>query len=148
MSENQNLDTGHNLSAADGYIFVFEMREKSIFLIWLMIFVLLFGSIKNSLLLNFYLLDNKDFTELFCENKDKPDDHCNGNCQISKMADQVGGNEIPAVLQQLKTESVFLSEVFHFEIPEFFEAPIHNFFYLDRFQSVDLKRFTPPPVFG
>ncbi|MFA7616785.1 MAG: hypothetical protein WCY16_09425 [Weeksellaceae bacterium] len=124
------------------------MREKSIFLIWPMIFVLLFGSIKNSLILNFYLLDNKDFTELFCENRDKPAEHCNGNCQLSKMANQTDGNEVPALLQQLKTESVFLTKDFHFEIPEFYKSHIHNFYYLDRFQSADLKRFTPPPVFG
>lgn len=124
------------------------MRKKPAFLIWSMIVVLLLGSIKNSLILNFYLLDNKDFTELFCVNKDKPQIHCNGNCQLSKMADKENKDELPAIFQQLRTELVFFADSFSFEFPTITETTKHNFYYLNTYKSAELKLLNPPPVFG
>lgn len=124
------------------------MRNKPLFLIWTMIFVLLAGSMKNSLILNFYLLDNQDFTELFCENKEKPAMHCNGNCQLSKMADQENKNEIPAIIQQLKSDLVYYSDTFTFECSAIQTKTKHSFFYLNNYRSAEIILFTPPPVFA
>lgn len=36
----------------------------------------------------FYLLDSKIYTELFCENQDKPEMHCNGKCSLAKAVEE------------------------------------------------------------
>jgi len=41
----------------------------------------------------FYSVDNQNFTEAFCENKDKPEMKCNGKCQMSKMAEWNSSND-------------------------------------------------------
>ncbi len=110
-----------------------------------MIFMLLVGSVKNSLILNFYLLDNRDFTELFCENKNIPETHCNGNCKISKMADHEGQNELPSIFQHLKTEIVLYAEAFHFELPEITGNIKHSYHYENNYQSIHLNLFIQPP---
>lgn len=32
----------------------------------------------------FYLIDSETYIELFCENQDKPEMHCDGKCSLSK----------------------------------------------------------------
>lgn len=103
---------------------------------------------KNSLLLNFYFLNNDSFTEFFCENKDKPDLECNGHCQLSKMADDEDKNEIPSIFQQLKVELVYYVEEFSFGFPEIIDTPQHHYYYLYFYQSAVLEQQTPPPLFG
>ena len=122
------------------------MRNKPLPIVWMLIFVLLAGSMKNSLILNFYLLDNKDFTALFCENNKQTQSNCNGGCQISKMADSKDSNELPAIFEQLRSELVYFAVEFSYDVPEVQVEVIHNYFYSDNYQSVDLIKFTPPPV--
>lgn len=47
--------------------------------------VILLGIVKNSLLYTVYNFNSKLFTEVLCENKEKPELHCEGKCYISKM---------------------------------------------------------------
>lgn len=124
------------------------MRNKPVILIWAMVFVLLAGSMKNALVLNFYLLDNSDFIEFFCENKDKPQMHCNGNCQLSKIADRQDEKKDFPVIVQLTNELVFYSEKFEFEFPEQLIQTTHTFWYLSKLYTVDLEKHFPPPLFA
>jgi len=117
-------------------------------MIWTLILVLLAGSMKNSLLLNFYFLNNDGFTEFFCENKDRPDSECNGHCQLSKMADDEDKGEIPGIFQQLRVELVYYVDGFIFEFPEIMDSPQHHYYYLNSYRSAVLEQQTPPPLFG
>lgn len=59
-------------------------------------------------MLGFYLVDNEDFTELFCINKEKPELECNGKCEVSKIAQQEQDQkEKSTVLDLLQYESVY-----------------------------------------
>ncbi|KAA3622377.1 MAG: hypothetical protein DWP94_08495 [Flavobacterium sp.] len=49
------------------------------------IFALLFSSFRISFTYVYYYLDPGGFTEMLCENKDKPELECNGKCYLKKI---------------------------------------------------------------
>lgn len=63
--------------------------------------------------MGFYTLSPGTFVELFCENKDKPEIHCNGNCELTRLAQQNAGHSEDAVLLDFfQQETVFVTEFF------------------------------------
>lgn len=61
---------------------------------------------KNSILYAVYEYDTKLFVEAFCENKDKPELHCNGKCQLAKMQKEQRDNETERLLKELQSEAL------------------------------------------
>ncbi len=52
------------------------------------IYALLFSSLRISFTYVYYYLDPEGFTEMLCENKDKPELECNGKCYLKKIVNK------------------------------------------------------------
>lgn len=57
-------------------------------IVYLIAAFLLFSSTKNTFLISLYEMNKEVFISWFCENQSKPELKCDGNCQLSKMADE------------------------------------------------------------
>tara|TARA_R110002033_G_scaffold23560_3_gene55586 strand:- start:3832 stop:4218 length:387 start_codon:yes stop_codon:yes gene_type:complete len=55
--------------------------------------LIIFNSTKASLTYAYYELDPIGFVENLCENKDKPEMHCNGKCQLMKVAESQNSDQ-------------------------------------------------------
>ena len=49
--------------------------------------IVLLSSLRISATYAYYYLDTAGFIERLCENKDKPEMHCNGNCHLKKVVE-------------------------------------------------------------
>jgi len=49
--------------------------------------IILLSSLRISATYAYYYLDTAGFIERLCENKDKPEMHCNGNCHLKKVVE-------------------------------------------------------------
>ena len=52
----------------------------------------------------FYLIDSETYIELFCENQDKPELHCDGKCSLSKATKETSDKQ-----DKIPEYSTFLS---------------------------------------
>jgi len=73
---------------------------------------------KNSILYAVYGLDSEVFIELFCVNKDRPDLHCDGKCELSKMFREKQKENASRILVQLQLENQYFPPSFSFDFPE------------------------------
>ena len=96
-----------------------------------------------------YIMDIEQFTELYCENKDKPELKCNGKCHLTE---QLAENE-----EQKQNKDIQVSpEILLFFADSKFEIEEHNGFYIEEdisyFFNTDLTEgigyavFHPPQV--
>ena len=110
--------------------------------------ITLASTLKISGTLGYYAIFTNDFIENFCENKDRPELHCDGKCALSQMLSQENlDNKDPINLDFLKIETVlFLDSVFKldFFIPynstSHFDLCYNNNYHLDL-----VDRITHPP---
>lgn len=79
------------------------------------LFSTLFYNVRFSYLVFFYSVDNKTFTEAFCENKDKPELQCNGSCHLEDAQQDLEKNEGQKELRVNKEISFFLPPVCEFK---------------------------------
>ncbi|ADQ18906.1 hypothetical protein [Leadbetterella byssophila] len=86
----------------------------------LLVFVMLLCLMKNSLLYTLYSVNQEVFVELFCINKDRPELHCDGKCELSKILKEKEKEKTSQVLLQLQLDHVFLNQQVSFTFP----API------------------------
>ena len=73
---------------------------------------------KNSILYAVYGFNREVFIELFCVNKDRPDLHCDGKCELSKMFREKQEENASRILVQLQLENQFFPPSFTFDFPE------------------------------
>jgi hypothetical protein len=59
---------------------------------------------RNNLLYVLYEYDTELFISMFCENKSRPQLHCNGKCKLAKMLKEQKEEEAAKVLKQLQSE--------------------------------------------
>lgn len=59
---------------------------------------------KTSILYAIYEYDTQLFVSAFCENKNKPELHCNGKCQLVKMQKEQRENSTEKLLKELQSE--------------------------------------------
>lgn len=91
------------------------MKKAGKFLIYIVTISILFHHLKYNFLVYEYILDNKDFTEKYCENKDKPTLHCNGKCAVKKMisiSNPFDKTSISSYEQTIKLDNIFFDEPF------------------------------------
>ncbi|MCI2228597.1 hypothetical protein MC378_05415 [Polaribacter sp. MSW13] len=69
---------------------------KIIFAITLSALVL-YNTLRVSIVYAYFNLDTKGFIEAFCENKDKPELACNGKCHLKKITNSSNNNENPPI---------------------------------------------------
>ncbi|WP_343690890.1 hypothetical protein [Chitinophaga sp.] len=61
---------------------------------------------KTSILYAVYEYDTQLFVTAFCENKNKPELHCNGKCQLAKMQQEQKDNNTEKLLKELQSEAL------------------------------------------
>lgn len=94
-----------------------------------------------------YVMDIEQFTELYCENKDKPELECNGKCHLTEqLADNQEDKESKDI--QVSPEILmFLAEA-KFEIEEktvfYVEENISYYFNTDLTEGMGNAIFQPP----
>ena len=82
------------------------LRKAAVILSPLLFFIVIAGSMKNSILYAIYEYDTHLFITAFCENKNNPRLHCNGKCRLVKMQREQKENESEKLLKQLQTETL------------------------------------------
>lgn len=96
-----------------------------------------------------YIMDIEQFTELYCENKDKPELECNGKCHLAnQLADNQEEKESKDI--QVSPEIImFLAEA-KFEIQEktvfHVEENISYYFNTDLTEGIINVIFQPPQI--
>jgi hypothetical protein len=64
--------------------------------------------IKNSVLYVLYYYDRDLFVSAFCENTNRPEMKCNGQCKLVKMKKEQNEETTAGTLKKLQTEMVYL----------------------------------------
>ena len=80
-----------------------------------------------------------------CENKARPQLHCNGKCQLSKQLkkDEENGKETKKTIQ----EAVYYCNAAHFDLPTvtyFYTQKVYPAFHISTLQAEDQRIFHPP----
>lgn len=108
---------------------------------------ILFQTFQQSLVLADYTLETEKYME-FCENKEKPEMHCDGKCQLGKLMNELDGNQNPMQQHKVKIVEVqlFFQDAFQleFEFNEDFNIQKfeHQFQILNTYPEVLLQ----PPI--
>ncbi|MGO2103333.1 MAG: hypothetical protein ACTH3E_09845 [Psychroflexus halocasei] len=121
-------------------------KLKSIYVSFLVLLIS-FNSLKSGFMLSFYMVDTKEFVELFCVNKDQPELHCDGKCELSKLAQQNSSDEKPSHLDFLQKEIImFYSEIssIDFKTEDFYLKIDSSYVNLYHYQLV--KDLNYPPI--
>ena len=86
---------------------------------------MLLSLMKNSILYTLYGLNQEVFITLFCANQSRPDLHCDGKCELSKMFVEKQKESATRILVQLQLENQYFSPEFSFNFPDtrVFSAP-------------------------
>jgi hypothetical protein len=99
-------------------------------------------------MVTFYSVDNKSFTEAFCENKDKPELKCNGKCQMSKLAEQDSSNDKNSnFLENLQREiTLFITHSPIEELIAIQNKYLPNFLYQNQYSFLFSWKIPHPPA--
>lgn len=96
-----------------------------------------------------YIMDIEQFTELYCENKDKPELACNGKCHLAdQLADNQEKKESKEIQVSPEVIMIFQNPTLDVETPiEFFiQENISYYFNTDLIEGIDYTIFHPPQV--
>ncbi|HSP83633.1 MAG TPA: hypothetical protein VLN72_07865 [Gillisia sp.] len=118
-----------------------------LFAVGLFLIASLFYNIRFSYLVVFYAVNNQSFTELYCENKDKPELECNGQCEITKAYAQTNSEANPMALENFQRDITFfyqISAVNELIIPEVDFVPF--FSYLNQYSFLFSSPIPHPPA--
>lgn len=103
------------------YYLCTRMRIKQIIAACFLLVILFTHSLTVNVLYALYSFDQDVFIELFCENKEKPELHCDGNCMLSKIDGQHSADQEQIVL----FEKLSLQLNYIFELPQYNILNIH-----------------------
>jgi hypothetical protein len=78
---------------------------------------MLIGTMKNSAMYLLYEYDVNLFISLCCENKARPQLHCNGKCKLAKMQKEQQEDDAAKTLKQLQADSLFSFQLTYTLIP-------------------------------
>jgi len=95
-----------------------------------------------------YVADNGLFTELFCENRFKPELHCHGSCAITKLMEYEENDALKSSAPHLPVPQ-FYSYLHQFSQQKDFdlnEIPAHNFRYLQLNLKPSVTEIDHPPA--
>ncbi|MBP9152453.1 MAG: hypothetical protein KBF73_09240 [Flavobacteriales bacterium] len=124
------------------------LRPMKSFGISLLIVGLLVQVMSASLILFNYEVNTASIIEKFCENKDKPELHCDGKCHLAKQiqADSEQKSETPASESELMTFVLTIQKTTAFEF-KFFRSDIAqaNSLYIEGNYSNQLQSIFHPP---
>lgn len=116
----------------------------------ILLVIFLFQSFGNVVFYVHYELNKKYIAEVLCENKDKPEMHCNGKCHLKKQIKAVEKQTVPEAenFQAFKISVVYFEEQDTFETSELVNSKnkktdFYNNLY--KFQFIG-EQFHPPQV--
>lgn len=113
--------------------------------IFLIAFSVLYTNLRSGIYFAYYLIDTEDFIENFCQNKNKPELHCEGKCKLSDVSAQ-SQKKIDVSFEDFLTNFVWISS-HQIKYPIFITLPNyeHRFYYKKSFfQKVYFSIFHPP----
>ncbi len=73
--------------------------------------IMLLSMVKTPILYTVYEYDKAAFIEWFCENKDRPQLACDGQCKLAEMQREQSEENAFNLLKQLQSETVYVSPV-------------------------------------
>jgi hypothetical protein len=107
----------------------------------------LFHNIRFTYLVSFYTLNNESFTELFCENIDKPKLECNGQCTLTAASEDLNKENNELTLNSFQQEITYYVTSFNFTA----DLPVQtgyesNYSYLNKYAFLFTSIITHPPI--
>ena len=96
----------------------------------------LFHNVRFTYLVSFYTLNNESFTELFCENKDKPELECNVKCSLTKAGIALDNAKNDLTLNSFQNEIIFYVNFMSSE-----KSFVMSDIYLTNFESLNTFSF-------
>ncbi|KRG30521.1 hypothetical protein [Salegentibacter mishustinae] len=98
-------------------------------------------------MISFYMVDTKNFVELFCVNKEKPELECNGKCELSKLAESDTSKEKPSYLDILQKEiALFYSASYSPQPKILAQNSLVDNEYLNNYRFLFTSEFILPPI--
>ncbi len=93
------------------------------------------------------MVDTKNFVELFCVNKEKPELQCNGKCELSKLAESDTSKEKPGYLDILQKEILlFYTSTYTATSKNIAQNSLVNDAYLNNYHFLFVPDFIDPPI--
>ncbi|MFO8147416.1 MAG: hypothetical protein R6U03_08510 [Gillisia sp.] len=121
---------------------LFKMCALAVFLM-----ATLFYNIRFSYLVVYHSANNESFTELYCENKDKPEMECNGQCELSKAFAETNSESNPLALQNFQRDiTLFCNPSVSEELILSKTIYIPVFFYQNQYSFLFTKPIPHPPA--
>ncbi|MCM4159697.1 hypothetical protein FHG64_15200 [Antarcticibacterium flavum] len=123
---------------------------KAIFkygLLFIFLIATLFHNIRFTYLVSFYTLNNESFTELFCQNKDKPELECNGQCTIIKAGEDLNKEKNELALLSFQQEITYYISVFYPLDETTLIVPLpQHFYYQNKYNFLFSQKIVHPPI--
>ncbi|MDO5608694.1 MAG: hypothetical protein Q4G08_09600 [Capnocytophaga sp.] len=114
--------------------------------IFIFAFAILFSSIRMGVYFSFYIFDNEDFVEQYCENKATPEMECNGKCKLGKIANNHSENDTKGFnFEDFRQEiTFFIQQIPDFEFADFrYKKTVFSHSVLDE-KNIGTAVFRPP----
>jgi hypothetical protein len=107
----------------------------------------LFYNLRFTYLVSFYTFNNQSFTELYCENQDKPEMECNGKCAITKASKDINQEKNDLTLNSFQKEITFYVD-FSMPVENFSVKTTHfpNYRYLNDYSFLFTSQIAHPPM--
>jgi|TARA_R100000789_G_scaffold82183_1_gene77502 hypothetical protein len=123
------------------------MKNHHSIVVSLFVLLISFNSIKSGIMISFYMVDTKNFVELFCVNKEKPELECNGKCELSKLAESDTSKEKPSYLDILQKEIVLFYSASYSPQPKILaQNSLVDNEYLNNYRFLFTSEFILPPI--
>ena len=123
------------------------MKKHNSIIVLVFVLLISFNSIKSGIMISFYMVDTKNFVELFCVNKEKPELECNGKCELSKLAENDTSTEKPTYLDVLQKEIVlFFSDSYSSPAKKLVQNSLVDNGYLNNYRFLFTSEFSLPPI--
>ena len=108
--------------------------------------LLLFNTLYVALTYAYYNIDQLDFIEQFCVNKDKPEMKCNGKCHLKKVAQENSDNNTtPTTKITFKEITLFVEKEFSYTLFSFSEEQKNLFYYQENYSYLNTYTLFHPP---
>ncbi|MDX1720259.1 MAG: hypothetical protein R3353_08865 [Salegentibacter mishustinae] len=123
------------------------MKNHHSIVVSLFVLLISFNSIKSGIMISFYMVDTKNFVELFCVNKEKPELECNGKCELSKLAESDTSKEKPSYLDILQKEIVLFYSASYSPQPKILaQNSLVDNEYLNNYRFLFTSELILPPI--
>ena len=122
------------------------MKPSQLTIAVLFLVITLTSTLKIAGTLGYYMLFTENFIETLCENKNKPELHCDGKCALSQMIASENDKNDGINLDFLKIETVlFLHTVSEIHFPFTPLTPTFDVTYTDNYRFRLMDRIKHPP---